>query len=109
MIGIRSWTPVSLPGGYGAENGWFDCEGVSSYFNPSCYDIFSEDDTAASPEKPAEVAPSPSYDPYAKERPKTRAPGTSKPFPFATVVPVGLGVVLLAGAVLFATSKKKKR
>jgi len=30
MIGMRSHTPIALPGGYGQEDGWFDCQGLSA-------------------------------------------------------------------------------
>lgn len=108
MIGMRSHTPIALPGGYGKEDGWFDCEGLSAWVNPVCYtqaDV--EEEKATQEEKP----PQPDYDPYQKERPKKPAPipGTGTPIPWGTVVPIGLGIVLLTGAVLFATSKKKKR
>jgi len=112
MIGMRSHTPIALPGGYGQEDGWFDCQGLSAWVNPVCYtQADAEEEKSASQNKVEEKAPNPNFDAYEKERPKKpgRIPGTGTPIPWGTVVPIGLGIVLLSGAVLFATSKKKKR
>ena len=122
MIGTRSWTPVDLPGGYGEvdNDGWFDCRGTSGWLNPNCYGpggaaIRMLEDTedavrgfatqgSGNTEK-AEKPPAPGYDPY-KKTPAPGYEGGGKSIPWGTIIPVGVGVMALAGALLFATRKK---
>jgi hypothetical protein len=127
MIGMRSWTPVALPGGYGGayedNDGWFDCRGTSGWLNPNCYGPsgvakragetsmdMTQDALATLLEekKSDEKPPNPDYDPYNKPKPKNGqvVPGGSKPIPWGTILPIGLGVLALSGALLFATRKK---
>ena len=118
---MRSWTPVSLPGGYGGaaedNDGWFDCRGTSGWFNPACYgpggvairagetavdyvqDQAAQSEVTKTPEKP----PNPEYDPYNKNK---KVPSGGKPVPWGTIVPVGIGVLALTSALIFATRKR---